>query len=99
MDSSIIYSLIGVAILVVIIILTLRGTKPKDAKKKNQKRAEILDSYKIQLQEALTPLKDDKDAKMNKKSEMLKKFSGELSRNIFFDVSEIREIILELSKE
>ncbi|MCF6341050.1 MAG: hypothetical protein L3J10_09945 [Sulfurimonas sp.] len=98
MDSAIIYSLFGIFILVSIIIFTLNSKKPKDVKSKNQKKAEILNIYKIQLQKALAPLKNDKDAKLNKKSDMLKKISNELSRNIFFDNDEVRDIIAELAK-
>jgi len=102
MDSEIIYSLLGIVILIGIIIFTFNtssNNKPKNIKTKSQKRAEILDTYKIQLQKALVPLKDDKDARVSKKNEMLKRFSNELSRNIFFDNSEIKEIIAELIKD
>lgn len=99
MDNIIIYSFIAIVILILVIVITLRGANPKEVKTKNQKRAEILDAYKFELQKALAPLKDDKKAKVSKKSSLLKKFSDELSRNIFFDKSEIRDIILELSKE
>ena len=95
----IIYSLIGIVALILVIIITLRGGNVKEVKTKNQKRAEILDGYKLELQKALSPLKNDKEAKVSKKSSMLKKFSDELSRNIFFDKNEIRGIMLELSKE
>ncbi len=99
MDDMIIYSLIGIVTLVIVIIITLRGGNSKEIKTKNQKRAEILDGYKLELQKVLGPLEDDKEARVSKKSSMLKKFSDELSRNIFFDKNEIRDIMLELSKE
>ncbi|MCK4975202.1 MAG: hypothetical protein KAR81_08100 [Sulfurimonas sp.] len=99
MGDMIIYSLIGIVTLILVIIITLRGGSVKEVKTKNQKRAEILDAYKLELKKALGPLKDDKEAKVSKKSSMLKKFNDELSRNIFFDKNEIRDIMLELSKE
>ncbi|MCF6309186.1 MAG: hypothetical protein L3J19_01735 [Sulfurimonas sp.] len=99
MDDVIVYSLIGITILIFMIIIILRGSNPKEVKTKNQKKAEILDAYKLEFQKALSSLKNDREAKVSKKSSMLKKFSDELSRSIFFDNSEIRDIILELSKE
>lgn len=73
--------------------------KPKEVKSKAQKRNEIVSEYKSQLQDALKALEDDNQAKLEKKSSLLKTYSDELARNIFFDNDEIREIILELSKE
>jgi len=76
MDNAIIYSLLGIVILIGIIIFTFNtssNNKPKNIKTKSQKRAEILDTCKTQLQKALVPLKDDKEARLKKKSEMLKK--------------------------
>jgi hypothetical protein len=98
MDDAIVYSLIAIAMLIFVIIIILRGSNPKEVKTKNQKKAEILDAYKLELQKALSSLKNDREARVSKKSSMLKKFSDELSRNIFFDKSEIRDIILELSR-
>lgn len=66
---------------------------------KEEKRDEIINSYKRELREAIEPIKDDKEQRMAKKSELLKRFSVELSRNIFFNQDEIRGIIVELSKE
>ncbi len=98
MDDAISYSLIGIIILIVVIIVTLRtGDDNKEIKTKKQKKAEIIAQYKLELQKALKPLKDNQDDRVAKKTEMLKKFSNELSRNIFFDKDEIRNIILELT--
>ena len=73
--------------------------KPKASKSKFQKQNEILLEYKEKLRESLKPFKDDKEVMIAKKSSLLKQYSDELSRNIFFDKNDIREIILELSKE
>lgn len=73
--------------------------KPKEVKSKAQKRNEILSEYKKQLQEALKPLEGDSESLNKKKSSLLKTYSDELARNIFFDQDEIREIIIELAKE
>ena len=98
MDNEIIYSIIGIITLILVIIATLKGDKNQSIKTKEQKRAEILTEYRDILQKAIDPLKNDKKAILAKKTSLLKKFSDELSRNIFFDKDEIRSIILELSK-
>jgi len=59
----------------------------KTAKTKEQKRAEILDEYKMELD----------NSSQEDRMELLKKFNLELSKNIFFDNSEIRDIIKELA--
>lgn len=99
MDLEIVYALLGILILVVVIVLTLRSGSKQHVQSKSQKRDQILNEYEKELQESLEPIKGDKKLYVEKKSELLKKLSSELSRNIFFDGSEIREIILYLSKK
>lgn len=99
MDNEIIYALTGIVVLLLVIIFTLKNTPKKQVKAKEEKRYEIINDYKNKLREALAPLENNKEAMLAKKSELLKKFSHELSLNIFFDKNEIREIVLELSKE
>jgi len=99
MDSEIIYSLVGIIIFIVIVIMTMRSNVVEIVQSKEEKRADIINGYKQELKTALEPLKDDTDARVAKKSELLKKFSTELSLNIFFDRDELRDIILELSAE
>ena len=72
------------------------GTKIPQ-KSKEEKRAEIIAGYKAQLEKELSKYKDDKEAYLAKKSQLLKVFSTELSQNIFFDQDEIREILRELA--
>ena len=98
MDNEIIYSIIGIITLIFVIIAAIKGDNNQDVKTKEQKKAEILTEYRDELQKAIEPLKNDKKAILAKKTSLLKKFSDELSRNIFFDNSEIRTIISELSK-
>ncbi len=98
-DSEIVYSGVGIVIFIIIIIMTMRSNVVEIVQSKEEKRADILNGYKQELQDALELLGDDADARVAKKSELLKKFSHELSLNIFFDKDELREIILELSKE
>ena len=97
MDSEMIYSILGVLIFIMIVVLTLRSDVTQAVQSKEEKRYEIVNVYKKELNEALAPLGNDTQARIDKKSELLKKFSDELSVNIFFDSSEIRDIILDLS--
>ncbi|WP_372999045.1 hypothetical protein [Sulfurimonas sp.] len=99
MDSEIIYSALGVVIFVIIVIMTMRSNVVEIVQSKEEKRADIINGYKRELKAALEPLEDDVKARVAKKNEMLKKFSDELSLNIFFDKDELREIILELSQK
>ena len=98
MDNIIVFSFLGILALIFVIIATLRGSNTKVLKTKEQKRVEIIATYKLELQKALEPLENNKDARIAKKSSLLKKFSDELSRNIFFDKNEIQKIILDLAK-
>lgn len=98
MNSEMLYSIFGVISLFVIIYLVLRSDKSKKSyKTKDQKRTEIIDKYKKELAESLKNLVDDKESRISHKKTLLKKYSDELSQNIFFDKDEIREIILKLS--
>lgn len=97
MDSAIFYPSIGIIILILIIVITINSSSNKKVQTKEQKRAEILQNYKEELQTELSNIEDD-DVRKAKKTELLKRFSDELSRNIFFDAGEIRDIILELSR-
>ena len=99
MDSQIIYSIFGIVIFIIIIIVTMRSKSVDVVQSSEEKKTEIINSYKQELRDSLEPLAKDADARVAKKSELLKRFSQELSQNIFFDDEELREIILELSKE
>lgn len=102
MDNPVIYSLVGIVTLILIIIATLYGAgenKKQGVKTKQQKKAEILKEYKLELKKVLEPLKNNQQELMAKKTALLKRFSDELSRNIFFYKEENREIIEELTKQ
>jgi len=105
--DDIVLLVIGAIILLVILVLYIlisANAKPDSSaskqtvKTKKEKRAEILAQYKEELIEELKPLQHDKEALLKKKAVVLKRFSNELSRNIFFDNDEVKEIILELTK-
>ena len=96
MDSQILYSLAGIVIFILIIIFTLRSGETDGTQTKEQKKQQIINGYQEELISTLKPL--DGEIMLAKKTELLKKYSDELSRNIFFDKEEIREIIQYLSK-
>lgn len=98
MDSEIIYSALGIVIFIIIIVMTMRTNVVEIVQSKEEKREEIIHGYKQELKVALESLTDKED-RIAKKSELLKKFSTELSLNIFFDKGELRDIISELSHE
>lgn len=99
MDVELIYTLVGVAIFGIVAFFILRSTGLKDVNTKDKKRDDIIDAYRKELYNSLTPLKSDKNAAIAKKKELLNRFSDELSRNIFFEQVEIREIILDLADD
>jgi len=88
----------GVALLIVI-YKVFKGSNDKvvNGKSKEHKQKEIVQEYKRQMNEALKQYQSDKVMMSSKKTEMLKKFSAELSKNIFFDHSEVKEVIRELA--
>jgi len=97
MDYEVVYNVFGVAIFLFIAYKVFKSQVGSEIQTKEEKRKEIVDGYKKQLKDALEPLKDDKDKRILKKQQLLKVFTEELSRNIFFDADENREIISELS--
>jgi flagellar basal body-associated protein FliL len=99
MDNQILLIITGIVIFVFIIYMTFSQSATRIVQTKDEKRDEILTSYKKEMQDVLQTFDDDNKMRIAKKSFLLKKFSDELSRNIFFDNNEIKDIILELSKE
>ena len=99
MDVEMIYSIFGIVGLIMIVIFTFRSDVSEQIQTKEQKKESIVAEYKKELYESLIVLNDDKQARLDKKSKLLKKFSDELSLNIFFDKNEIQDIILELAND
>ncbi len=98
MDSVVLFSIIAIVILAIILFATLFSqTKPKEVKSSQEKQAEIINGYKMQLRDALLPLHDNPEILKQKKSALLQEISHELARNIFFDQNEMRVVIRELA--
>lgn len=100
MDIEIAYSIFGIMSMLVIAFFTLRSTRDTpEVKTKEQKRIEIINEYSKSLQEAMKGFESGDEKRTEIKRLLLKKYSEELSQNIFFDKHEIREIIAELAGE
>ena len=98
MDGEMLYSMLGIIGFIIVIILTVRkGNKKILEKSKEQKKDEIITQYKEKLAKALDNISNDKDLRIATKKALIKEYSNELSRNIFFNEDEVRKIILELS--
>ena len=95
MDNETIYALIGIGIFSSVAYIILRSDGPNEDTNRRT-RDDIIDEYKKELTQTLNQL--DTQARIAKKSELLKRISGELSRNIFFEEEEVREVILDLAE-
>ena len=98
MESETLYAIGGVVVFLITAIFVMRTGEPTVIQTKEEKREEILQEYAKELTDVLYLLKDDKEARVAKKTQLLKRFSEELSLNIFFDKIEIKEIILDLAE-
>jgi len=99
MDSETLYALGGIIVFSFIAIITFRSKMPEIIRSKTQKRDEIVSEYKNRLDEALKSCGNDKEARIAEKKSQLIIFSDELSRNIFFDESDVKVIIFELAQK
>jgi len=98
MDAKIIFAIIGIIILIIVIFITLKKTNTSKIRPTANKKQDIIDGYKKRLHHELLQFDGDQETIKSKRSSLLKEFNAELSRNIFFDKDEIREVILKLSK-
>ena len=99
MDSELVYSMVGIVGFLIVIYLTLRSANKKiNVKTKGRKKDEIVSEYKTKLRSALAELSNDQEARLHQKTLLIKEYNNELSRNIFFDENEVKEIVVELSQ-
>ena len=97
MDSETIYAILGATTFASIAFFILRNDKTATIQTQEEKCYEIVNGYRKEIRDSLALLKEDKEAQIVKRKELLLKFNDELSRNIFFDDFDVREIIQELS--
>lgn len=81
-----------------IIFISFKKKNSSVSKSKIIKKYEIIDNYKKELVEILENSKDNKDLQVQERIKFLKRVNHELSMNIFFDESESKEILKELSQ-
>ncbi len=98
MDSELIYASVGLTIFLGVAYIIFRSDLTPTVSDEDITKKRIIDDYKKELYEALQPLKDDKDKRVSEKTRLLKKFSEELHRNIFFDAIEIKEYLIEIAE-
>ncbi|MEA2099443.1 MAG: hypothetical protein U9P72_04855 [Campylobacterota bacterium] len=98
MDSEIIYTLLGITIFAGVAFIIFRSDLRPVVSDEQVTKEKIIDGYKKELYDVLLPLKDDKEQRIAEKKRLLKKFSDELHRNIFFDTVEIKEYILDIAE-
>jgi hypothetical protein len=67
-------------------------------KSKVVKKDELIESYKLELQDILKEYEDNKELQMQERIKFLKRVNYELSMNIFFDENEAKELLQELSR-
>lgn len=90
--------------LILVIVATffyfiLKPTKKVVVRTKStkKKQIEILEGYKQKMDTELIGYSKDRTLFLEKKTALLKVFAEELSRNLFFDKDEARELIRELA--
>lgn len=88
--------LIGIMISLLIVWLWIQKSS-NNIRSKEDKQAQIKASYRKYLDEKLTPYKNDRKKLMEEKTKILKRFSKELHRNLFFDENETRALLQELA--
>ncbi len=87
-----------VIIALFVVYLLLRSkTSSKDVKSKAQKQEEIYKQYQRILKDELRGLENQQ--LKDKRLELLKRFSDELNRNLFFTKEESRKLIQKLIDE
>ena len=86
MDAELLYAIFGVLGFIAVIFFTLRsGSDQAKVRTKDEKRSEIIENYKSLLESSLKDFEKDDKMRKDKKIMLLREYSHELSRNIFFD--------------
>ena len=80
------------------IFISFKKKNSSLTKSKVVKKDELIESYKLELQDILKEYEDNKELQMQERIKFLKRVNYELSMNIFFDENEAKELLQELSK-
>ncbi|MEA3552955.1 MAG: hypothetical protein U9R39_00990 [Campylobacterota bacterium] len=95
MDTVLI--LLILALIVVAVLIFLNGNSTNNAKSSVVKKHEIIEQYEKELKAILDKHKHNNETKIEQKKLFLQKCSSELSRNIFFDPEESKQVIQKLA--
>ncbi|MEA3512125.1 MAG: hypothetical protein U9R37_00845 [Campylobacterota bacterium] len=87
---------IVLSILLLIILLFLIYKNKKNIKPTAQKKYELINSYKKELEDILKNCKEED--RLTLKKQYLQKLNSELSRNIYFDENEAKKIVQDLAR-
>ena len=98
MDPIILGSVAAILLLAALIYSVLHtvSAAPASAKSHDQKRRELIESYKRRMDTELSAYIDKPELLKKHKALLLKELSLECSRNIFFGPDEVRGVIAEL---
>jgi membrane protein insertase Oxa1/YidC/SpoIIIJ len=80
-----------------VVFIYLKKNKTNFVKPKAVKKEELIENYKVELQEILEKYEDNKELQLQERLKFLKRVNYELSMNIFFEKDEARNLIQELS--
>lgn len=80
------------------IFISFKKKNSSLTKSKVVKKDELIESYKLELQDILKEYEDNKELQIQERIKFLKRVNYELSMNIFFDENEAKELLQELSK-
>ena len=94
MDIVIIITLILIVGVVFLLLQNNKSVSPRDSALKKE---DIISNYEKDLQKILSKYKNDKERQIEEKKLFLQNCSSELSRNIFFNPNEAKQIIQKLA--
>lgn len=97
MESFIIIALIVVTILFVLFLYAMKNGKQQNVRDVNLTKDEIIENYINRMKEVLVSNADNKESLIKEKSKLLREINSELSRNIFFDEEEAKELLSKLA--
>lgn len=98
MDPIILGSVAAILLLAAAVyrVLSTVSAAPVSAKSHDEKRRELIESYKRRMDAELAAYADKPERLKKQKALLLKELSLECSRNIFFGPDEVRGVIAEL---
>jgi len=89
-------SIIIIIISIGFLYLIFKPKQKKVAKSREQKQEEIYEEYKEKMDTYLEEYRGNEELYKQKKIVLLKTFSNELNKNLFFDVEDTRRLIQRL---